>query len=122
MNFLLVVATVLILAQHWAYSSSYTAEAELHTHYDNSHDQPLLLSFEQLLPPFVNNEGAGIRHAESSPNVNTRIQSSNDDFRVAHSCQITHQQLATSKVEYQLRQSHRERAGFYIYELCKLLI
>jgi len=122
MTLLIVAATMLVLAQHWAYNISHSATSGIQQHHDNSNDQPLLLSFEQLLPPFVNDEGAVVRHVEAPTHLNTRTHSDNDDFRVAHTCQITHQQLAKSKAENQLRQSHRERAGFYLYELCKLLI
>lgn len=121
MTLLSVAATMLVLTQVSAYSSDFRSSSES-TSAASGHDEPLVTAFEQLLPPFVNNEGAGVRQIESPSNTNTRILNDNDDFRVAYTCIITHQKLVKSSVEYRLRLSHREQAGFYIYELRKLLI
>ena len=122
MTLLTVTVTMLVLAQVSAYSTGLFSTSASSGSTGTEHDHPLVVAFEQLLPPFVNNEGAGVRQIESPSNTNTRILNDNDDFRVAYTCIITHQKLVNSSVEYRLRLSHREQAGFYIYELRKLLI
>ena len=87
-----------------------------------SEDEPLIVSIDQLLPPFLNSEGPGVRPVEPPPGPTTRILSDNDEFRLAHSGQLIAQQLAHSRTAYLLHLTQREQAGFYLYELCKLLI
>ncbi len=85
-------------------------------------DEPLIVSIDQLLPPFANSEGPGVRPVEPPPGPTTRILSDNDELRLAHSGQLIAQQLAHSRIAYLLHLTQREQAGFYLYELCKLLI
>lgn len=122
MTLLTVTVTMLVLAQVSAYSTGLFSTSASSGSTGTEHDQPLVVAFEQLLPPFVNNEGAGVRQVEPPANTNTRILNDNDDFRIAHSCVMTHQLLVQRTAEYRLRLAQREQAGFYIVELRKLLI
>lgn len=119
---LTVTATLLVLTQASLYSGESAHDTGDHRQQSTSHDEPLVVAFEQLLPPFLNNAGSGVRQVEPPTNTNTRILTDNDDFRVAHSCGLTHRQLAQNNIVYRFRLAQREQAGFYIYELCKLLI
>lgn len=119
-----VTATLLVLTQASLYSDKLApVTGELRQH-STLPDEPLVAAFEQLLPPFLNNAGSGVRQVEppSNTNTNTRILTDNDDFRVAHSCGLTHRRLAQNNIISSFRLAQREQAGFYIYELCKLLI
>lgn len=119
-----VIATLLVLTQASLYSDKLApVTGELRQH-STLPDEPLVAAFEQLLPPFLNNAGSGVRQVEppSNTNTNTRILTDNDDFRVAHSCGVTHRRLAQNDIISSFRLAQREQAGFYIYELCKLLI
>lgn len=118
MTLLTVTATLLVLTQ----LSNYSGEPGTQQQQSTAHDEPLVAAFEQLLPPFVNNLGSGVRQVEPPTNTNTRILTDTDDFRVAHACTLTHQQLVHNSYTYRRQLSQREQAGFYIYELCKLLI
>ena len=117
-SLLTVTATLLVLTQ----VSTYTEELNPQQKQSTTHDEPLVAAFEQLLPPFVNNLGSGVRQVESPTNTNTRILTDSDEFRVAHACTLTHQQLTQNTYTYRRQLSQREQVGFYIYELCKLLI
>lgn len=88
-------------------------------HCDNT---SITSSFEQFLPPFLNNDGSGVRHVESAPSASSRIISESNELRAFHACQQAHQQLGVTHTRFLLRQSQREQQGFYLYELCKLLI
>jgi hypothetical protein len=118
-----VTATLLVLTQASLYSDKLDPVAG-EQQQSTSHDEPLVVAFEQLLPPFLNNSGSGVRQVEppANTNTNTRILTDNDDFRVAYSCGLTHRKLAQNNISTSFRLAQREQAGFYIYELCKLLI
>jgi len=118
MTLLTVTATLLVLTQ----LSNYSGEPGTQQQQSTTHDEPLVAAFEQLLPPFVNNLSSGVRQVEPPTNTNTRILTDSDEFRVAHACTLTHQQLTQNTYTYRRQLSQREQVGFYIYELCKLLI
>lgn len=125
-KWLTVATTLLLLVQLHLYVASTDVQSgeskPIQTDENSAADEPLIVSIDQLLPPFVNGEGPGVRPVEPPVGQTTRILSDNDEFRLAHSCQLIAQQLAHSRIAYLLHLTQREQAGFYLYELCKLLI
>lgn len=119
-SLLTVTATLLLLTQTVVFSKVNFPTGDSTT--ETAGDTPLLLAFEQLTPPLLNGEGSGVRQVEPPAQSGTRILTDNNDFRIAQSSLIIRRQLAQSKLSYTLHLSQREQAGFYIYELCKLLI
>lgn len=126
-KWLMVVTALLLLVQLHFYVSIPelpTGESEtIQSSESSSEDEPLIVSIDQLLPPFVNSEGPGVRPVEPPIGQTTRILSDdNNDFRLAHSCQLVAGRLALSRNTYLLHLTQLEQAGFYLYELRKLLI
>lgn len=128
MKWLTVATTLLLLVQLHLYVASSDFQAPesksiLSNENSNTDDEPLIVSIEQLLPPLVNGEGPGVRPVEPPIGQTTRILSDdNNDFRLAHSCQLVAGRLALSRNTYLLHLTQLEQAGFYLYELRKLLI
>jgi len=85
-------------------------------------DEPLIAQFEQLLPPFLNSEGPGVKQVEPLNGSGFRILNENYEFRNQHACQMTHLQLEILRQNFLHQLADREKEGFYLYELCKLLI
>lgn len=117
-----VLALVLMLSQLPFAALQQEVRPETSAQEQSAGPQELLTTFEQLLPPFINNEGPGVRQVEPPPGSASRVPSNTHFFRSLHTCQLTHQLLSTTRVSFLRQLSERENEGFYLYELCKLLI
>ncbi len=78
--------------------------------------------YEQLLPPSANKEESADRQLEQSGSTSFRLLTNDSSFRIIHANQLTHQLLIKLDANSLLLLSQHEKAGFYLYELCKLLI
>jgi hypothetical protein len=79
-------------------------------------------SYEQLLPPQTNTEGAGERQLEQSGSSGFRTLSDDAPSRILHFNQLSHLFFLNQDINYLVILSQREKKGYYLYQLCKLLI